>query len=209
MKSEPGSDLRDGFLFLGNQPALDFLNTRPVQGGAFVELLPDFCALLRWFRAAGLLGARPAAALERRWAGSPRSRRVVQAFHQLREKLRKQLLAWEQGRAVRPATLAELNRLMAGHPMRARLTPRAGAPALELYFEPQQPEDLLAPLARSAALLFSSVDRGRVRKCRQCVLHFFDTSRKGRRRWCSMRLCGNRCKVAAYAARCRRRAASA
>jgi len=51
------------------------------------------------------------------------------------------------------------------------------------------------------ATLFAEADRNRVRKCGQCVLHFHDTSKKGIRRWCSMRLCGNRLKVAAYAAR--------
>ena len=76
---------------------------------------------------------------------------------------------------------------------------------MELYFEPRQPEDLLTPLAHSAATLFAHVDRSRVRKCDQCVLYFHDTSKKGRRRWCSMQLCGNRRKVAAYAARQRRR----
>ena len=71
----------------------------------------------------------------------------------------------------------------------------------ELWFEPRQPEELFAPLAHSAATLFADVDRNRVRKCAQCVLHFRDTSKKGTRRWCSMQLCGNRLKVAAYAAR--------
>ena len=75
------------------------------------------------------------------------------------------------------------------------------APSTELWFEPRQPEDLFAPLAHSAAKLFADVDRNRVRKCDQCVLHFHDTSKKGTRRWCSMQLCGNRLKVAAYAAR--------
>ena len=50
-------------------------------------------------------------------------------------------------------------------------------------------------------LLFAHVDRNRVRKCGQCVLHFYDTSKKGTRRWCSMQLCGNRLKVVAYPAR--------
>jgi len=34
-------DWRDGFLFVGNQLSLDFLNTRPVIDGKPVELLPD------------------------------------------------------------------------------------------------------------------------------------------------------------------------
>ena len=58
--------------------------------------------------------------------------------------------------------------------------------------------------AREAARLFADVDRNRVRKCENCVGHFYDNSKKGNRRWCSMQLCGNRLKVAAYAARKRR-----
>jgi len=48
---------------------------------------------------------------------------------------------------------------------------------------------------------FATGGRKRVRKYANCVLHFHDTSKKGTRRWCSMQLCGNRFKVAAYAAR--------
>jgi predicted RNA-binding Zn ribbon-like protein len=73
--------------------------------------------------------------------------------------------------------------------------------ATDIWFQPHEPEDLFAPLAHAAATLFATVDRQRVRKCGQCVLHFQDTSKKGTRRWCSMQLCGNRLKVAAYAAR--------
>ncbi len=64
-----------------------------------------------------------------------------------------------------------------------------------------EPEDLFAPLAHSAAKLLAEADRNRVRKCGQCILRFYDTSKKGTRRWCSMQLCGNRLKVAAYARR--------
>ncbi|HEX8764672.1 MAG TPA: CGNR zinc finger domain-containing protein, partial [Candidatus Acidoferrum sp.] len=71
----------------------------------------------------------------------------------------------------------------------------------QTWFAVDQPEDLLSPLAHSAASLFAEADRDRVRKCERCVLHFHDTSKKGTRRWCSMQLCGNRLKVAAYAAR--------
>jgi hypothetical protein len=88
---------------------------------------------------------------------------------------------------------------MADYPMRTRLT-RKGSDT-ELWFKPSQPEELFAPLAHSAATLLADVDHNRVRKGAQCVLHFQDTSKKGTRRWCSMQLCGNRRKVAAYAAR--------
>ena len=200
------SDWRDGFLFVGNQLALDFLNTRPVRNGEPMELVPDFSALLRWFQAAGLLGARDVEKLQQKWGESPRSRRTVEALRELREKLRKEILAWEGGGALHHSTVDELNRLMADYPMLTKLHTRGSASATELWFEPRQPEDLFAPLAHSTATLFANVDRSRVRKCDQCVLHFHDTSKKGTRRWCSMQLCGNRLKVAAYAARQRKHA---
>ena len=195
------SDWKEGFLFVGNHPTLDFLNTRPVQDGKPMELLPDLSALLRWFQAAGLLSARDASRLQREWGKSLPARRTVEALRGFRERLRKELLAWEQGRGLPPSVEAELNRLMAAHPMLTRLKAKGGAPATELWFEARQPESLFAPLAYNAAALFAHVDRNRVRRCGKCVLHFYDTSKKGTRRWCSMRLCGNRAKVAAYAAR--------
>ncbi len=200
---KPGrkSDWKEGFLFLGNHLALDFVNTCPVQNGDAVELLPDFNALLRWFQAAGLLSAREAARLRQQWGESDRARHVVEAVRELRERLRKEVLALERGGTVHRGVIDELNQLMAEHPMLTRLKASGNASTTELWFDPRQPEDLFAPLAHSAALLFADAARNRVRKCGQCVLHFYDTSKKGTRRWCSMQLCGNRLKVAAYAVR--------
>jgi predicted RNA-binding Zn ribbon-like protein len=198
---EQGSEWKDGFLFLGNQLALDFVNTRPVLKDEPTELLPDFGALLRWFQAADLLSSAEAGGLRRRWGESGRAQQVVESMRELRKKLRNEILVWERGGAVHDSTIRKLNRLMAEHPMRTRLRTDGKGPATELYFEARQPEDLFAPLAHSAAALFANAERKRVRRCDHCVLHFHDTSKKGTRRWCSMQLCGNRLKVAAYAAR--------
>src|ERR1700739_689390 len=98
------SDWRDGFLFVGNHLALDFLNTCPVQNGAPRELLPDFSALLRWFQAADLLSSRQAAKLRQQWGESARAGHLVEAVRTLRERLREELLAWERGEALHDAT---------------------------------------------------------------------------------------------------------
>lgn len=206
-KTKQNTDWKDGFLFLGNHLALDFLNTRPVQNGKPSELLPDFGALLRWFQAADLLSSRDAANLQQVREESGRASRTVKAMRELREKLRQEILSWEGGGTLHHATLDELNKLMAQHPMLTRLKASGREYSTELYFEARQPDDLFAPIAHSAATLFAHVNRSRVRKCNQCVLHFADISKKGTRRWCSMQLCGNRQKVAAYAARQRRLAA--
>ena len=195
------NDWKGRFLFVGNHLALDFLNTRPVQNAEPRELLPDFPSLLRWFRAADLVSGRQAANLRHQWEGCARARETLEVIRGLREELRKEVLQWEAGGRVHRASIEKLNTLLAAYPMLATLTETDSAPRLNLSFEPHQPEGLFAPLVHSAARLFAEADRTRVRKCGQCVLHFLDTSKKGTRRWCSMQLCGNRLKVAAYAQR--------
>lgn len=196
-----GSDWRDGFLFVGNHLFLDFINTRPEMDGNAEELLTDWVSLIRWFRAAELIDSRQGTSFERRWAQSSEADKTVRAMWDFRERVRKDLLAWEDGAAVRNATLHELNDLMSKYPMLTRVKLHEGKLATALWFPLQAPGDLFAPLAFAAANLLSDVNPARVRKCEHCVLHFRDTSKIGSRRWCSMRLCGNRAKVAAYAAR--------
>lgn len=191
----------DKFLFLGNDLALDFVNTRPLIGADKVELLTGFAALLRWFKAAELLTAREVKELDSNWAASVRARHTVLAMRELREKLRSHLLTWEDGHTISSAFTAELNTLMRRYPMLNRIKKERDLPALELWFEKNEPEQLFAPIAYRAAILFAHADTSRIRRCDNCILHFLDTSKKGTRRWCSMRLCGNRLKVANYAAR--------
>jgi len=199
----------DGFLFIGNHPALDFLNTRPVLDDGPTELLADFATLLRWFEAAGLLGSQQARLLLKDWSSSFEARQAVEHLRSFREKLRQAVISWEQTGKVSADIVTTLNRIMTSSPMLTRLaTPQPRSRnqkpehlAIERWFDPQRPSDLIAPIAYFAAQLFAEEDSRRVRQCGQCVLHFLDTSKKGTRRWCSMQLCGNRQKVAAYAQR--------
>ena len=201
------SPWKDGFLFVGNQLALDFVNTRPVIDGKPVELLTDLDAVLRWNVAAGLLSLQHANGLRRKWGNSAAGQAAVHSLQAWREELRSALVTWEAGREVPKSAVKRLNRLLADYPVLNRLTLHGRKLASESWFQPQVPEGLIAPVARSAATLFTTADRNRVRICGNCVLHFIDTSKKGTRRWCSMELCGNRLKVAAYTAR-RRKATS-
>jgi predicted RNA-binding Zn ribbon-like protein len=66
----------------------------------------------------------------------------------------------------------------------------------------------LSTVARDAIDLFATVDRDRLRECAsaECGLLFVDTSRPGRRRWCSSDACGGRARSAAYRRRSEDRA---
>jgi predicted RNA-binding Zn ribbon-like protein len=62
---------------------------------------------------------------------------------------------------------------------------------------------MLWPIVRSAAELLASDNLPFVRACSSntCQWFFLDTSKNHRRRWCSMKLCGNRAKVRKFYAR--------
>jgi predicted RNA-binding Zn ribbon-like protein len=59
------------------------------------------------------------------------------------------------------------------------------------------PEDLLWLLIEPAASLLTSADFDHVRECHEtsCRWLFLDHSKNHSRRWCSMKLCGNRSKI--------------
>ncbi|WP_406196334.1 ABATE domain-containing protein [Streptomyces europaeiscabiei] len=64
-------------------------------------------------------------------------------------------------------------------------------------------EQLLSTVARDAVDLLTGPYAERIRMCAgdRCYLLYVDTSRPGRRRWCSMEHCGNRHKVRAHRVR--------
>jgi len=195
------SDWRDGFLFVGNQLSLDFLNTRPVMDGNPVELMQDCTSLTRWLKAAGLVPAREAKRLERGWSAQPAFTAMLGELREFRERLRRAVLQMEAGSVPSPAFIAEVNVLLSGHPHIDEVIHTDSGLGRGKRFDPQAPLDVFAPVTDSVASLLTMPDTSRLRKCGGCVLHFYDTSKKGTRRWCSMNLCGNRSKVAAYTTR--------
>ena len=193
----------DGFLFVGNQIALDFLNTKSILEGEARELLPNAVALERWLIASGILNSRKSRALLRAWRDSRQAEAVVQKLIAFRERLRAAVLRLESGSLPGDAFLAELDMLLKKHPQRASLSKKNSKVVLDVFFEPEEPDDVWSPIVAATAELLSQVEPSRIRKCESdsCVVHFYDTSKKGSRRWCSMNICGNRLKVAAYQSR--------
>jgi predicted RNA-binding Zn ribbon-like protein len=190
----------DGFLFVGNQLALDFLNTKPILEGEARELLPNAAALERWLIASGIVTSKKERVLVRAWRDSRQREAFVQKLIAFRERLRGTVLRLEAGLMPGDTFLAEMNMLLREHPQHASLRKQGSKVALNVMFEPREPEDIWAPIVSATAQLLSEVDPSRIRKCEaeSCMVHFYDTSKKGSRRWCSMNICGNKLKVAAY-----------
>jgi predicted RNA-binding Zn ribbon-like protein len=195
----------DGFLFVANRSILDLLNTKPVLAGGPTELLPDVRALERWLIASRMVTSARDKATVRKWRRSADAVAFLEKLIAFREKLREAVLRIESGLAPADDFLAEVNALLLRHPLPALLHKREGKVLRETVFELRRPADLWAPIIAASADLLAASDASRLRKCESCVIHFFDTSKKGSRRWCSMNICGNKLKVAAYQKRNRAR----
>ena len=84
--------------------------------------------------------------LQAQWGGTEGARGALLGMRTFREKLRGDLLALEQGGAIRRATVDEFNQLLAEHPIRSRLITPVRATRL-IWFRSRAPQDLFAPIA--------------------------------------------------------------
>jgi predicted RNA-binding Zn ribbon-like protein len=188
----------DGFLFVANRPILDFLNTRPVLAEGPTELLPDVTALGRWLIASGIVSSAKPKRLVQGWRHSPEAALFLKNLIAFRERLRDAVLRIEGGSAPSDEFIQEVNRGLLKNPPATLLRKQKGRIVRVQLFDLRQPTDLWTLIFDGAADLLSEPEIDRIRQCEKCVLHFFDTSKKGSRRWCSMNICGNKLKVAAY-----------
>ena len=187
---------------------LDFLNTRPVLAQGPTELLTDPHALERWLIASGIVSSAKTKGLLRSWRHSAEAALFLRELIAFRERLREAVLCLEAGAAPSDEFIEEINTGLVRHPRITALRKRSRKIAREPFFDPQRPTDLWTPILDGAADLLSEPDVHRIRQCEACVVHFFDTSKKGSRRWCSMNICGNKLKVAAYQSRKRKSVSS-
>jgi predicted RNA-binding Zn ribbon-like protein len=196
--SQEVNDWIDGFLFVANKPILDLLNTKPVLAGGPTELLSDVRALERWLIASGTVTSPKTRAILRSWRHSTDATAFLERLIAFRERLREAVLQIERGSSPADNFLIEVNALLLQYPRHTSLQKRGDKVIRETLFEPRKPTDLWAQIIDATADLLSETESSRIRKCESCVVHFFDTSKKGSRRWCSMNICGNKHKVAAY-----------
>jgi predicted RNA-binding Zn ribbon-like protein len=143
-----------------------------------------------------------------RWIGAwlgrpppPVSRDVFTGAVALRDAIWDAADARLAGEPLPPAAVAEINRHAARPPLAPRITGDR-----EVGIAAASAAQVLSSLARDAIDLFTGPNGDRIRMCAgdNCNLVFVDTSRPGRRRWCSMERCGNRAKVTAFRSRQRK-----
>ena len=189
--------MTQSFAFDSGSLALDFLNTRKGAGPNAQDGASSPAALLDWLALAGLLTDAQLKELR----GSPPDARILLAeAHRLRREIRAAVDAMTQGRRTPERSLMALNRVLESRSISLSLARHDTGLALVEEMEAGPVGTLLSPVAEAAAHLLVDGDRTRIRQCHadDCRWWFEDTSKNGRRKWCSMARCGNRAKVAAH-----------
>jgi predicted RNA-binding Zn ribbon-like protein len=188
------------YLLVGNDPAVDFVNTEVVLDGTRTDLLQDFEDLTNWLAKARLAPAATLQQLGSRWKKTKEGEAALGGAQGLRDTLRSGFGKIAQTGRVPTAVADEISSWLRGLRMTSDIRVSDGRihettrPILE------RPEDAVSLLAQAAAKFLATADYSYIRHCEGegCILFFYDTSKNHSRRWCSMELCGNRAKVAAF-----------
>jgi predicted RNA-binding Zn ribbon-like protein len=190
-----------GFLWVGNHPCLDFVNTEAMMQGTRVDLLPDAGALVAWLERAGLLTAEQASALTSRWRERPdEGEATLRRTRAFRAVIRRMADELADSGAASEASVAAINDALKERVGYWQVWQKEDGTYAEGFEAFASLPDVVGLLAGNASDLLCHADPSLIRRCEnpRCILYFYDTTKNHARRWCSMGACGNRAKAAAH-----------
>jgi predicted RNA-binding Zn ribbon-like protein len=179
----------------GGRAAVDFVNTCRERWRRQVETLVTPGDLAIWLVRAGVMEA-PA----------PVPANVLAGARELREAIDACLVATIEDRRAPIDAITLIDDWLVFAGARPQLVGGAdGLPVLTERPAADSPRRALGMVALDAATMLGTAERGRLRICAsdRCSARFFDRSPAGRRRWCSMRACGNEAKARRHRERLR------
>jgi predicted RNA-binding Zn ribbon-like protein len=190
------------FQLVAGHPVLDLVNTldwRFRETGP-EELLNTYEDLLQFSEQSMLLTTRQAQRL--RMVSAPVAAKIAQSTRDLREATSQILYAIMDARTPPIDAIKKLNQQIQN--AQANRSLQWSQSRLELNWSTTEPDAQLPLwlLAQSAADLLTGETMQRLRSCDnpECRWLFLDTSKNHTRRWCDMKICGNRMKARRFKA---------
>jgi predicted RNA-binding Zn ribbon-like protein len=191
---------------IAGELCLDFVNTvDPRHAPGRREYLGDYAALVAWAVHAGAIETGRGERLRRAAPGDQgEAERVLGRATRLREALYGLFSRAARGQPPAPDGLGVLQGELTRALSRLRLTWSPAGYAREWEHGSPALDQVLWPVAWSAAELLTQGPLDRIRECPgqdTCGWLFLDLSKNASRRWCDMRVCGNRAKARRHYAR--------
>ncbi|MBS1802258.1 MAG: CGNR zinc finger domain-containing protein [Acidobacteria bacterium] len=191
------------FELSGGHPALDLVNTLDwrFRDSGPEELLEDYADVVRFVEQTGLMNAMDARKLLRS-ASENKAAKVLVSVRDLREAAAELLYAAVDGKSPSSSALKRLEEFFASAREQQKL--RWDGEKLE-WALPQAssfPSFPLWLLSLNTETLITSEQMPLLRECgnAECRWLFIDTSKNHTRRWCDMKICGNRMKARRFKA---------
>jgi len=191
------------FELIAGDASLDFVNTldwRFRESGT-EELIGSYGELIEFCERAGVLTAKQARGL-RREVSTSAGEKVSRAARELREAAAEFFYSELEERKPSAATIVRLERMFKDAHQQQRLHRSEGRLRWDWPEGEFAPELPLWVLALHTERLMTSERLQALRECGnpECRWLFLDTSKNHTRRWCDMKLCGNRMKARRFKA---------
>ena len=197
----------ENLALLGGELCLDFVNTVEYRGSDRVhEFLESYSDLVLWSQHADSLTDEQAKRLLREV--QQRQEEVDGVFRQaiaLRETIYNIFTSVTGGCLPDSASLETLNVFLVEALSQLRVVYTGKGFIWNWAGNDKTLDRVLWPIVQSAAELLTSDESSRVKQCAGCGWLFVDRSRNHSRRWCDMRVCGNRAKARRHYQRSRKR----
>lgn len=201
------SQAQAGFAFIGGDVSLDFVNTvHGTRSGFSYEGLTSYADLVSWSCQADLLTASEAETLRCKAQHDGREARLIlERAYRLREAIYHIGTALIAGTQPAGTDLEALNAELRRGTAEARIILTTDGLRWEWRQEEGRLDQMLGPLARSAALLLTSAKAKLIRQCANtyCGWLFVDETKNHGRQYCRTNICGNKARVQRHRQRVR------
>jgi predicted RNA-binding Zn ribbon-like protein len=187
---------------IGGRLCLDFANTVSTRGEAERrEYLSSYEELVRWGQHTSILEHEAAEMLLCHATRHPElAAAALERALGLRETIYRVFSAIAEGREAGRRDLGALDAVLRQALCHLKIAPSQSGFDWAWDVEEDDLDQILWPIARSAADLLTSEDVGLVGQCARegCDWLFVDLSKNRSRRWCTMAVCGSRVKARRY-----------
>jgi len=160
------------------------------------DYLKNSLDLIAWAEKVELVDEKRGKRLEKVVTDNPKKARnfFVTAIT-LRELLFRMFFSITAGKKVGAPDLAEFNGFLKNDLAHLRLAPVDTRYKESWDFADDSLQQITAPILKDAYELLLSDKLRRVKECPNCGWLFLDTTKNGKRRWCSMKACGSNIKA--------------
>jgi len=193
-------EILDGLPIVCDDPAVNFVNTHLHSLGK--DYLRTPAAAIDWFASLGMITEEEARTFRALPPDHVDMRRTISGLHELRTAVLALIEAVADGSPPDAADLERFRRLHLDATSHVEFTWLAEG-HFRLDLSADDPRVMLWRMTRFAAELVTAPRHGRLRRCERpgCDWVFLDTSKAGRRRWCTPHICGNRMRLRSFLAR--------